>query len=67
MKSQKLYSYVRKAVDDFGMIEDGDKIAILNLAGSKGLLIFLQIFGLVIDNRIKKEYSVLEQEQYTRG
>ena len=28
MKSQKLYSYVRKAVDDFGMIEDGDKISI---------------------------------------
>jgi hypothetical protein len=27
----------------------------------------LQIFWLVIDNRIKKEYSVLEQEQYTRG
>lgn len=28
---------------------------------------FLQIFWLVIDNRIKKEYSVLKQEQYTRG
>lgn len=28
---------------------------------------FLQNFWLVIDNRIKKEYSVLEQEQYIRG
>lgn len=28
MKLQKLLSYVRRAVDDYSMIEEGDKIAV---------------------------------------
>lgn len=28
MKTQKLLSYVRRAVDDYNMIEEGDKIAV---------------------------------------
>lgn len=28
MKLQQLMSYVRRAIDDYGMIEDGDRIAV---------------------------------------
>ena len=28
MKIQQLYSYTRKAIDDYHMIEEGDKIAV---------------------------------------
>ena len=34
MKLQRLLSYTRKAVDDYGLIEDGDKIAI-GISGGK--------------------------------
>ena len=30
---QKILSYMRKAIDDYGMIEDGDKIACTPLDG----------------------------------
>ena len=48
MKSQKLYSYVRKAVDDFGMIEDGDKIAIGISGGKDSLTLLYALSGLKI-------------------
>jgi tRNA(Ile)-lysidine synthase TilS/MesJ len=40
MKLQQLYSYIRKAVDDYQMIEDGDKIAV-GISGGKDSLTLL--------------------------
>ncbi len=40
MKLQQLLSYVRKAVDDYGMIEEGDKIAV-GISGGKDSLTLL--------------------------
>jgi len=40
MKLQQVLSYVRKAVDDYGMIEDGDKIAV-GISGGKDSLTLL--------------------------
>ena len=37
MKLQQLLSYARKAVDDYAMIDDGDKIAI-GISGGKDSL-----------------------------
>ena len=34
MKLQRLYSYIRQAVEDFNMIEEGDKIAV-GISGGK--------------------------------
>lgn len=41
MKLQQLLSYTRRAIDDFEMIEDGDKIAI-GISGGKDSLTLLQ-------------------------
>lgn len=40
MKMQKLYSYLRRAIDDYDMIQDGDKIAI-GISGGKDSLTLL--------------------------
>lgn len=40
MELQKLLSYTRRAVDDYGMIEDGDKIAV-GISGGKDSLTLL--------------------------
>ena len=40
MKLQKLYSYVRKAVDDYKMIMPNDKIAV-GISGGKDSLTLL--------------------------
>ncbi|MGN0436005.1 MAG: tRNA 2-thiocytidine biosynthesis TtcA family protein [Wujia sp.] len=40
MKLQRLYSYVRRAIDDFNMIDDGDRIAI-GISGGKDSLALL--------------------------
>ena len=40
MKLQQLYSLVRKAIDDYHMIEDGDKIAV-GISGGKDSLTML--------------------------
>ena len=40
MTLQRLLSYTRKAVDDYGLIEDGDKIAI-GISGGKDSLTLL--------------------------
>ena len=37
MKAQKLFSYVRKAVEDYQMIQGGDKIAV-GISGGKDSL-----------------------------
>ena len=43
MKLQKLLSYVRRAVDDYHMIEDGDKIAIGVSGGKDSLCLLLAL------------------------
>lgn len=50
MKLQQVLSYVRKAVDDYHMIEDGDKIAI-GISGGKDSLTLLYAF-----NSLKRFY-----------
>ena len=40
MKLQKLYSYVRRAMDDYSMVDDGDKIAV-GVSGGKDSLALL--------------------------
>ena len=46
MKLQRLLSYVRRAVDDYNMIEDGDKIAIGISAGKDSLTLLLALRSL---------------------
>lgn len=40
MKAQRLFSYVRRATDDYNMINDGDKIAV-GISGGKDSLTLL--------------------------
>lgn len=61
MKSQKLYSYVRKAVDDFGMIEDGDKIAIGISGGKDSLTLLYALSGLKIFYPNKFQLVAIEE------
>lgn len=46
MKAQKLYSYVRRAVDDYSMIQDGDKIAVGISGGKDSLTLLYALSGL---------------------
>lgn len=46
MKLQKLYSYTRKAIDDYGMIEEGDKIAIGISGGKDSLTLLYALSGI---------------------
>ncbi len=46
MKLQKLYSYVRRAVDDYNMIENGDRIAIGISGGKDSLTLLYALEGL---------------------
>lgn len=46
MKLQQVYSYVRKAVDDYHMIEDNDKIAIGISGGKDSLTLLYALSGL---------------------
>jgi tRNA(Ile)-lysidine synthase TilS/MesJ len=46
MKLQKLLSYTRKAIDDYQMIEDGDKIAIGVSGGKDSLTLLYALSGL---------------------
>ena len=52
MKLQKLYSYIRQAINDFEMIEDGDKIAI-GVSGGKDSIALL--YGLAGIRKIVSE------------
>lgn len=52
MKLQQVLSYVRKAVDDYHMIEEGDKIAI-GISGGKDSLTLLYAF-----NSLKRFYPM---------
>ena len=46
MKLQQVYSYVRKALDDYHMIEDGDKIAVGISGGKDSLTLLYALSGL---------------------
>lgn len=46
MKLQKLYSYIRQAVQDYNMIEEGDKIAIGISGGKDSLTLLYGLAGL---------------------
>lgn len=46
MKAQKLYSYVRRAVDDYNMINSGDKIAVGISGGKDSLTLLYALSGL---------------------
>lgn len=46
MRLQQVLSYVRKAVDDYGMIEEGDKIAIGISGGKDSLTLLYALHGL---------------------
>lgn len=46
MKLQRLYSYVRRAIDDYGMIEAGDKIAVGISGGKDSLTLLYALAGL---------------------
>lgn len=52
MKLQKLYSYVRRALNDYNMIEEGDKIAIGISGGKDSLALLYALAG------IRKFYPV---------
>ncbi|MEG0804931.1 MAG: ATP-binding protein [Lachnospiraceae bacterium] len=46
MKLQQLMSYTRKAIDDYGMIEEGDKIAVGISGGKDSLTLLYALKGL---------------------
>ncbi len=46
MKLQKLYSYTRQAIQDFDMIQDGDKIAVGISGGKDSLTLLYALAGL---------------------
>ena len=46
MKLQQLYSYTRKAIDDYHMISDGDHIAIGISGGKDSLAMLYALSGL---------------------
>lgn len=46
MKLQQLYSYTRRAIDDYGMIEEGDRIAIGISGGKDSLTLLYALHGL---------------------
>ena len=46
MKLQQVYSYIRRAADDYGMIEEGDKIAVGISGGKDSLTLLYGLHGL---------------------
>ncbi len=46
MDLQKLYSYTRKAIDEYGMIEEGDRIAVGVSGGKDSLTLLYALHGL---------------------
>lgn len=57
MKLQKLYSYTRQAVDEFNMIEEGDKVAIGVSGGKDSLALLYALAGL--RNFYPKKFEVV--------
>lgn len=47
MKMQQLYSYVRRAIDDYQMIDEGDKIAVGISGGKDSLTLLYALHGLM--------------------
>lgn len=74
MKMQKLLSYIRRAVDEYKMIDDGDRICVgvsggkdslALLAGLKNLAVFypnrFEVFGVCIDLGLGMDFSPVEK------
>ena len=59
MKLQQVLSYVRKALDDYHMIEDGDKIAV-GISGGKDSLTLLY----ALRQTKKKKKSFKDKRDY---
>jgi len=57
MKLQKLYSYARQAIDEFDMIEEGDKIVIGISGGKDSLALLYALSGL--RNFYPKKFDIL--------
>ena len=57
MKLQKLYSYTRQAIQDFNMIEEGDKIAVGISGGKDSLALLYSLAGL--RNFYPKKFSII--------
>ena len=47
MKLQQVLSYVRRAIDDYHMIEEGDKIAVGISGGKDSLTLLYALHGLM--------------------
>lgn len=57
MKIQKLYSYLRQAIDDYKMIEDGDRVAVGISGGKDSLTLLYGLCGL--RNFYPKKFQVV--------
>ena len=57
VKLQKLYSYLRQAVEDYDMLQDGDKIAIGISGGKDSLTLLYGMAGL--QKFYPKKFSIL--------
>lgn len=58
MKAQRLFSYVRRATDDYNMINDGDKIAVGISGGKDSLTLLYALNGL---KRCIQDFSKIEK------
>lgn len=59
MKLQQLMSYTRRAIDDYNMIQDGDRIAIGISGGKDSLTLLYALHGLQIWRQLRSIWGIL--------